>query len=745
MVCDFQPDGAGQRCRRCGFFAPVAPGTRVNKQCVAAAPREAPADPTACVHRGQVVRAEPCASCNNSTIEVRVHACPLHGECTLYDYAARNPKLAGVAVCAKCPDRRAAVGGQRSEAGEEYAAPPAWKRIINFGRAIARDVANGRARRSAELVERIFDRQCARCPLFQRPEVGGQRPGEEEHGRRPPPGLRPPTSGLCTHCGCHVSPRVDELNKLHWQSEKCPLGKWPIERLNLIFYILPLAHTGRVWQWHVEQLRQRLHLFTGRRLVTIATPGPGNLLSIEPAQKVRAAFGSDADSIEFLERPNDPHHWETPAFREMLGLIADDRATRRHGEEANDDRHLVPSATFYGHAKGVRRGRFAGGIKLWCEAMYRHNLDRIDEVRELLAAYSAVGVAKIPQRPTAIAGPGWHFAGTFFWVNDQALFSRPGWNQIQDHSHAVEGYLATRFREDEAYCLAYDNPGEVYRASTWLDREAEKREGCKPRTRVSILVASCDYGRYLRECLESCLGQTYRCEVIVVDDASDDDSLDILSSFSSSPSVKIVSLTTRLGGEEARNHAARHATGDALLFVDSDNVLPADYVERMLEKLAPETPFVYPDLARFREVGGDGEAGGQRPEAREETADGRPLTSDLRPLTPAPASDLWLAPEWSEVDLTRANCADTCSLMWREMFERVGGWKSGFHFADWHLFLRLSKLGTPARAGVALGYREHGRSASAKLRSELTADELDDLRRRLVADALGQSSPHAPA
>lgn len=33
--------------------------------------------------------------------------------------------------------------------------------------------------------------------------------------------------GLCNHCGCHVSPTTeDEINKVAWPHEGCPLKKW---------------------------------------------------------------------------------------------------------------------------------------------------------------------------------------------------------------------------------------------------------------------------------------------------------------------------------------------------------------------------------------------------------------------------------------------------------------------------------------------------------------------------------------
>lgn len=546
--------------------------------------------------------------------------------------------------------------------------PGTLRRAKNFAAALLRDAAAGQPRRTPELVARIYDRYCAMCPRN--------------------------VAGNCAHpdCGCPIArePIAGRRNKLEWGAEKCPDGKWPIQKTNLIFYILPLKNTANVWQWHVSQLRKYANLFNGRRIVTIATAGPTERLALDSPAEVRRAFGADADGIEFLERPNDPNYWETPAFRDMLAMI-----------ESRDP----AEATFYFHAKGVRRANQTA-IRPWCKAIYEHNLDRFDEVREILSAYPVCGIAKIPQNPNAFPGGGnWHFAGTGFWFNHAALFSRTHWHSIHDHSHAVEGYLSTQFDSDDAYCLAYAGIANVYSASTWIDppQNPEPRtpasQGHGPEPSVSVIVTARNYGHYLRDCLSSCLSQSRPAlEVIYCDDASTDDSAAIAAEF---PAVRVIRRETSNGVEDARNHAAAGAKGRCLLFVDGDNLLPTNYLATMASKLTNDTPFVYPDLRRF---------------------------GDSTEFTPMP--------EWGKQDLRRQNFCDTCSLIWTEAFWKVGAWQPGYaHLADWNLFLRLARLGAPARAGVALHYREHGGSMSAATKGRLSPAELADLERRVVADA----------
>ena len=49
---------------------------------------------------------------------------------------------------------------------------------------------------------------------------------------------------------------------------------------------------------------------------------------------------------------------------------------------------------------------------------------------------------------------------------------------------------------------------------------------------ISVIVASYNYGRYLTQTLDSLIGQTYKnFEIIVIDDGSKDDSVDVIRDF----------------------------------------------------------------------------------------------------------------------------------------------------------------------------------------------------------------------
>ena len=97
---------------------------------------------------------------------------------------------------------------------------------------------------------------------------------------------------------------------------------------------------------------------------------------------------------------------------------------------------------------------------------------------------------------------------------------------------------------------------------------------------ISIIITSYNYGRYLRECIESALGQTYsNKEVIVIDDGSKDDSPEIIRGYGDR--VKSV-LKANEGPASSWNLGFSLSRGEFVLFLDSDDVLLATAIETAL-------------------------------------------------------------------------------------------------------------------------------------------------------------------
>ena len=100
---------------------------------------------------------------------------------------------------------------------------------------------------------------------------------------------------------------------------------------------------------------------------------------------------------------------------------------------------------------------------------------------------------------------------------------------------------------------------------------------------VSIIVPVYNTKDYLACCIESLLGQTYtELEIILVDDGSTDDSLDICRNYQMLDSRIHVLHQNNQGVSAARNLGLDAATGDYITFVDSDDELCLNAIEILL-------------------------------------------------------------------------------------------------------------------------------------------------------------------
>jgi glycosyltransferase involved in cell wall biosynthesis len=105
--------------------------------------------------------------------------------------------------------------------------------------------------------------------------------------------------------------------------------------------------------------------------------------------------------------------------------------------------------------------------------------------------------------------------------------------------------------------------------------------------RFSVIVPAYKVQAYLHECLESVLGQSYPdLELIAVNDCSPDACGAIIDEFAARDArVRPVHLTENVGLGRARNAGLEHATGDYLIFLDSDDSLTPDALRAIADRL----------------------------------------------------------------------------------------------------------------------------------------------------------------
>ena len=104
---------------------------------------------------------------------------------------------------------------------------------------------------------------------------------------------------------------------------------------------------------------------------------------------------------------------------------------------------------------------------------------------------------------------------------------------------------------------------------------------CKPL--VSIVVPVFNAEKYLAKCIESVLKQTYETlEVILIDDGSKDGSAVICDQYALFDERIIVFHIKNSGVSNARNLGIQKATGKYICFIDSDDVIDKEYVEKLV-------------------------------------------------------------------------------------------------------------------------------------------------------------------
>jgi len=212
---------------------------------------------------------------------------------------------------------------------------------------------------------------------------------------------------------------------------------------------------------------------------------------------------------------------------------------------------------------------------------------------------------------------------------------------------------------------------------------------------VSIIIANYNYGRFLGEAIQSALDQTWPAvEVILVDDGSKDDSLEVASRYP----IRIFPRTNG-GVGTARNFGAARSRGSYLLFLDSDDKLEPQAVEHMLAALraAPgKVGYAYSQIHYF---------GNQE------------FIFPSRPFSPRA--------------LLSSTYVNISSLIRRSAFEAVGGWDPTWRLGheDYELWMRMLHHGFH---GVLVPeplqlYRCHGPS-----RNSLDSRQKEHLRWRMI-------------
>lgn len=229
--------------------------------------------------------------------------------------------------------------------------------------------------------------------------------------------------------------------------------------------------------------------------------------------------------------------------------------------------------------------------------------------------------------------------------------------------------------------------------------------------RCSIIIPTHDCAEYLSAALSSIVVQGIDdLEILVVDDASTDDTPALLAAWGGAIEGLRVLRTERLGPAGARNHALAEARAPLIAFLDADDVWLAGKLapQLALHEARPEVVMSFTD---YRHVGPDGEDRGGC-----FAFWNRPAPSEAFSVLPDP---------WST--LLGCNLVGTSTVVARrDALVAVEGFDRGMPSSeDWDLWLKLARRGPVAWSGrVGCDYLMRPGSVTAARERRIRAMEI---------------------
>lgn len=106
---------------------------------------------------------------------------------------------------------------------------------------------------------------------------------------------------------------------------------------------------------------------------------------------------------------------------------------------------------------------------------------------------------------------------------------------------------------------------------------------------VSVVIPLYNSEKYISECIESCLRQTYeRIEIIVIDDGSTDGGYNIAKKMAREDNRIVVVHTVNKGVSSARNLGIEKSHGDYVCFIDADDKIRSSFINTMMKNVLKE-------------------------------------------------------------------------------------------------------------------------------------------------------------
>lgn len=225
--------------------------------------------------------------------------------------------------------------------------------------------------------------------------------------------------------------------------------------------------------------------------------------------------------------------------------------------------------------------------------------------------------------------------------------------------------------------------------------------------RLSVTVLNYNYGHFLKQCLESILCQSFTdFEVILIDDCSKDDSLQVIEPFLKDPRVRLLSHKENAGFVPSLTEGVEASSSAYMTVISADDFIlnPSAFEQQMrLLETHPSTSFCY---ASWRYMSTD--------------------TRALGNVVPFSEDHVWSGEREFREFCTRFYVLHTGTIIRRSAYQAVGGYDTSIRFTvDNTMWAQLCSAGDVAYVAQPLyAYRTHGANMSHNPRAlRATVDE----------------------
>jgi len=220
-------------------------------------------------------------------------------------------------------------------------------------------------------------------------------------------------------------------------------------------------------------------------------------------------------------------------------------------------------------------------------------------------------------------------------------------------------------------------------------------------SKVSIIIPTYNGEKYIRESIDSCLNQTYNdIEIIVVDDCSNDSTVEILKTYGNK--IKLTINQANQGIVKNLNNMTLGLDSEYFIFLGHDDILPSNHIEVMLNEFDDDTVAVH---CNSIVIDGEGKELGLAREDKEQVK----KTDNIM------------------FELSIDNFISSCGILHKtEIFKKLNGWDETYkHYGEWLYYIKELEYGKiKYTTNTKAFYRKHDTNITKSFKNKKVLKEL---------------------